>query len=119
VAGLLALITVLLLGFAPIAWVFSQSTESEVAMGVVHLGFWLVATVFGLRFLGAGFRRLNGRSSGVLRVWMLLYVVVGLQMTAALRPLIGTADSLLPAKKKFFLAHWMDCLDEKAPAVGR
>ena len=56
VAGLLALMTVLLIGFAPVAWVFSQSTSSLVAMGALHLAFWLVATVFGLRFLFAGFR---------------------------------------------------------------
>ncbi len=119
VSGLLALVTVLLLGFAPIAWVFSQSTESIIAVGVVHLGFWLIATMFGLRFLSAGFHRLNGRSSGVLRVWMVLYLIVGLQMSTALRPLIGTADTFLPQKKKFFLTHWMDCLDEKESGAHR
>ena len=119
VSGLLALVTVLLLGFAPIAWVFSQSTESVITMGVVHLGFWVTATIFGLRFLGAGFHRLNGRSSGVLRIWMILYLIVGLQMSTALRPLIGTADTFLPQKKKFFLTHWMDCLDEKESGAHR
>ena len=39
VAGLLLLMTVLLIGFAPVAWVFSQSTESLAAIGALHLAF--------------------------------------------------------------------------------
>jgi hypothetical protein len=31
-------------------------------------------------------------------------------MTAALRPIIGTADTFLPAEKQFFLSHWGDSL---------
>jgi hypothetical protein len=31
-------------------------------------------------------------------------------MTTALRPIIGKSDTFLPAEKKFFLAHWSDCL---------
>jgi hypothetical protein len=31
-------------------------------------------------------------------------------MTTALRPLIGSADSFLPATKQFFLQHWLECL---------
>src|SRR5215468_3394441 len=39
VAGLLMLMTILLIGFAPVAWLFSQSTESVIWMGVLHLTF--------------------------------------------------------------------------------
>lgn len=59
VSGLLALMTLLLIGFAPVAWIFSQSTESVVVMGALHLIFWVVATGFGLRFLQTGFNHLN------------------------------------------------------------
>src|SRR5262252_5784881 len=38
-AGLLMLMTILLIGFAPVAWLFSQSTESVVWMGVLHFVF--------------------------------------------------------------------------------
>ena len=51
VAGLLALMTILLVGFAPVAWVFSQSMESLPAMGSLHLAFWMVSVYFGLREL--------------------------------------------------------------------
>lgn len=110
VAGLLALMTVLLIGFAPVAWIFSQSTESVAAMGALHLVFWLIATGFGLRFLQTGFSHLNAKTTSGFKVWTLIFLLVMLQMTAALRPIVGTAPTLLPTEKKFFLSHWADCL---------
>jgi hypothetical protein len=111
VTGLLLLMTVLLIGFAPVAWLFSQSTESLILMGVLHLVFWLIATYFGLRFLNAGFVLRDDRSGGI-KVWMVIFVLVVVQMTTALRPLLGTADTVLPSEKKFFLAHWGECIKE-------
>ncbi|PYI86882.1 MAG: hypothetical protein DME26_08070 [Verrucomicrobia bacterium] len=110
VAGLLTLMTVLLISFAPVAWIFSQSTKSVVAMGALHLVFWFVATYFGVRFLNAGFAHHQDKSSGGLSVWVLIFVMVMLQMTTALRPIVGTADTLLPVEKKFFVTHWVDSL---------
>jgi hypothetical protein len=115
VAGLLALTTLLLIGFAPVAWVFSQSTKSVAAMGGLHLVFWLVATIFGVRFLSVGFRHFNASSQAGLRVWIVVFLLVAAQMTTALRPIIGTSDRFLPAAsdKQFFLTHWMNCLDQE------
>src|SRR6185503_1531455 len=87
VAGLLSLMTVLLIGFAPVAWVFSQSTDSVPAMGALHLVFWLISTYFGLRFLHNGFAHLSAQRSGGLQVWMIIFLLVALQMTTALRPI--------------------------------
>jgi hypothetical protein len=108
VAGLLLLMTLLLIGFAPVAWVFSQSTESIVAMGALHIVFWFIAAYFGLRFLTAGFRHLSAQSNAGLNVWVVLFVLVCLQMTTAVRPLVGKAETFLPKEKKFFVAHWID-----------
>jgi len=47
--------SILLIGFAPVACLFSQSTDSIIWMGVLHLMFWFIATMFGLKFLDAGF----------------------------------------------------------------
>ncbi len=110
VAGMLALMAVLLVSFGPVAWVFSQSTESVVAMGLLHLVFWLIAMLFGARFMHAGMARLGARSEGAFYFWLCLFVVVALQMTTALRPILGPADRFLPAEKKFFLQHWSDSL---------
>src|SRR6266571_7955389 len=98
VAGLLLLMNVLLIGFAPVAWVFSQSTGSIAAMGALHLAFWFIATYFGLRFLSAGFSAHEDRSGGGIKVWMIIFVLVMLQMTTAVRPLIGSADRFLPVE---------------------
>lgn len=114
VVGLPMLMTLLLIGFAPVAWLFSQSTESLVWMGALHLAFWLVATVFGLRFLNAGFAQSNARSNAGLNTWIIIFMLVMLQMSTALRPLIGRSDTFLPGneEKKFFLTHWGDCMDD-------
>jgi len=112
VAGLAMLMTILLIGFAPVAWVFSQSTESVVAMGALHLACLLVATYFGLRFLNAGFSAHEDRSGGGIKVWMVIFLLVMLQMTTALRPWVGKADTFLPVEKKFFVSHWLDCIKQ-------
>jgi hypothetical protein len=109
-SGLLMLMTILLIGFAPVAWIFSQSTESLAWMGMLHLIFWFIATIFGLRFLSAGFSHSNARSHAGLYTWVIIFLLVAVQMTTALRPIIGTSDTFLPKEKKFFLSHWADCL---------
>lgn len=110
VAGLAALISVLLAGFAPVTWIFSQSTESISATGALHIAFGLVASFFGLRFLKAAFGHFGARSRAGLGFWMVIFLLVGLQMTTALRPIVGQADTFFPTEKKFFIGHWADCL---------
>jgi hypothetical protein len=110
VAGLLALTSLLLIGFAPVVWVFSQSTESTGVMGSLHLVFWAMALYFGVRFLWIGFRCLEASLDTNLRLWMLIFVLVTLQMMTSLRPIIGSSSSFWPAEKKFFVAHWFDTL---------
>jgi hypothetical protein len=112
VAGLLGLTTILLIGFAPVAWVFSQSTSSVVVMGVLHLAFWFVATCFGWRFLRNGFAHLSAKSNGIMHIWFIIFVLVCVQMTTALRPIVGTSDTLLPKEKKFFAAHWLNVVEQ-------
>ena len=110
IAGLLLLMTILLVGFAPVAWLFSQSTESLVWMGALHLVFWLIASCFALRFLQAGFSHSRARSTAGLNAWVIIFMLVAVQMTAALRPILGKSETFLPTEKKLFLAHWGDCL---------
>jgi hypothetical protein len=109
-AGLLALTTILLIGFAPVAWVFSESTKSVPAIGALHLLFWAFATYFGLRFLQKGFAHLSACPGAGLRVWVLIFLLVALQMTTALRPIVGTSATFLPVEKKFFVNHWIESL---------
>jgi hypothetical protein len=119
VAGLLLLMTILLIGFAPVAWLFSQSTQSLAWMGFLHLLFWIISTVFGVRFLSTAFAHSNARSSAGLNTWVVIFVLVALQMSAALRPIIGRADTFLPEEKKFFVSHWFDCIDRSVSNQSR
>jgi hypothetical protein len=114
VAGLLMLMTLLLVGFAPVAWLFSQSTESLAWIGTLHLMFWFIGTCFGLRFLTKGFSHFQARSKAGLNTWIVIFVLVAIQMTTALRPIVGKADSFLPVNKEGFIKHWSECLNPGA-----
>ena len=115
VAGLLLLMTILLIGFAPVAWLFSTSTQSVNWMGALHLIFWFIATIFGLRFLSSAFAHSRARSAAGLNTWIAIFVLVVLQMTTALRPIVGKSPNFFPTEKKFFLTHWADCLSTETP----
>lgn len=115
VVGLLMLMNILLIGFAPVAWLFSESTSHVAWMGFLHLLFWGISTAFGLRFLQAGFAQAKARSNSGLNTWAIIFVLVVLQMTTALRPIVGpTQETFLPKEKVFFLTHWFKCLDAAA-----
>jgi hypothetical protein len=116
VAGVLfaavALSSLLLIGFAPVAWIFSQSTDSVAFMGALHLILWTIGISFGLRLIGAMGRLLSGHVHSHMKLWSLIFVLVCLQMTTTLRPIIGTSSHFLPGEKKFFLAHWFETVNK-------
>jgi hypothetical protein len=106
----LALTVALLVGFAPVAWVFSQSTQSPAFMATLHWIFWGIASFFGLRFLSIAFEAMNHRRVKVLQLWKVLFILVVLQMCTTLRPLVGPYDTPTLHSKKFFLQHWGETL---------
>lgn len=111
IAGVLltmvALIGLLLLGFAPVLWVFSASTSSLGFMGFLAVAFWLISLFFGTRLLLSLSGILGMQNRGYLVLWIAIFLVVTLQMSTSLRPIIGTAETLLPTEKRFFLEHWL------------
>lgn len=98
----------LLIGFAPVAWIFSQSTDSVAFMSALHIGLWAIGIAFGLRLIDAMSRLLSGSVRSHLKLWGCIFVVVCLQMMTTLRPIVGTSAHFLPGEKKFFLAHWIE-----------
>ena len=112
----LALTSLLLIGFAPVAWVFSQSTESVAFIGTLHLVFYLIALGFGLRLLRTFMDLMRVRDRVHLKVWSCIFVLVSLQMTTALRPIVGVSPQRLPTEKKFFLEYWFENITGKSPA---
>jgi hypothetical protein len=101
-----------------VAWIFSQSTESVVWMGMLHLIFWFVATLFGVRFLKSGFANAGAKSQAGTNVWIIVFMLVALQMTTALRPILGRSDTFFPTEKKFFIGHWLENVNEAAGGNG-
>ena len=117
VMGMLMLTTILLIGFAPVAWLFSQSTDSVNWMGTLHLIFWFIAAFFGLRFIDAAFSHSQAKSNAGFNTWVVIFMLVVVQMTTALRPIVGTSAEFFPKQKKFFLSYWGDCMKEGSEAT--
>jgi hypothetical protein len=99
----------LLCGLAPVAWVFSQSTNSVAFMGALYLVMYLVSSAFGLGLT----RRLlaqDGFRVGNYWLWQILFMVVVLQLSTSLRPIVGPFDGLATREKLFFAVHWLKSL---------
>ncbi|MFZ4395876.1 MAG: hypothetical protein ACOYOU_09660 [Kiritimatiellia bacterium] len=107
-AASLTLLVVLMAGFAPVAWIFTQSTHSAMFMGGMHLVLWLIACLFALRRLEGWLTALNDRSMQALPVWCIIFMVVCLQMTTTLRPLMGDFAGWDLADRDFFLHAWFN-----------
>lgn len=71
--GMIALTGVLLLGFAPISWVFSQSTDSMFFFAFLNLVFWAIGLFFGLGFL---YRFAGTKGDGHIVVWAFMFILV-------------------------------------------
>ena len=104
----LALVGILLVGFAPIIWVFSQSTDSLGFMGVLIVASWVISLGFAHGFLKKLLRRAGARSLQSLTLWSAIFLLVTLQMSTTLRPLIGQSPELLAQEKRFFITHWVE-----------
>src|ERR1051326_5912393 len=106
---------------APSLYIFTCLSGSQARLaemcGLFHgrlmpLICWVISVSFGPRFLLAGFSHPQARSSAGLNTWIIVFVLVVLQMTTALRPIVGTADTFLPEKKQFFIGHWAESLSQ-------
>ncbi len=111
--GALALTSLLLLGFAPVAFIFSFSVQSLTFMGAIHLAIWVTAIGFGIRYVTLGVNAKSGNSGGIMAAWSFVLILTVLQMSTTLRPILGSADTTLTAEKRFFLSHWMQTMPDE------
>jgi hypothetical protein len=74
-----------------------------------------------LRFLNTAFSYSQAKSSAGFNTWLVIFMLVVVQMTTALRPIVGHSDTFFPKDKKFFLSYWAECLglDKAPPEFGR
>ena len=109
--AMLALTGLLLLGFAPVAWVLSQSTLSVAFIGTMYLAIWSIATALRISSDQPCGPLPRTTPHGVhIGVWKFIFLLVALQMTTALRPIVGVSPHWLPSEKKFFLSYWSETL---------
>jgi hypothetical protein len=115
--GMLALAGLLLLGFAPALWIFTQATMSFGFMGFLALGAWLLALMFAFRFLLVALRAAGASQIPPLFVWFGIFVLVTLQLSTSLRPILGHSDKFFTTQKKFFLHHWAEMYGKELPPI--
>lgn len=108
---MIALVATLLLGFAPIIWLFSSSSESIIFFGFIASVLWLVSLSFSLRLLTQASKHFGSKHSAHLKLWFIIFSFVTLQVPVSIRPIIGEAPGLqLPTEKKFFLGYWLELM---------
>ncbi len=111
--GCLALTTLLMLSFAPVAWVFSESSSSAGFVGFMHWCLWLLSATFGLRLGRACLHALGARYPGSFIVWSIIFLLVTFQMATALRPWLEDSPAAFASEKMSFLSHWSKVLSEQ------
>ena len=105
----ISLLSLLLVGFAPVVWLFSTSSGSTLFFGFICTVLWLICLGFGFKLIGKASQHLGMTSSLHLKVWMAVFTLVTLQLPTTLRPIIGGSDNILNfSEKKFFLSHWLE-----------
>ena len=110
----LSITSLLLVGFAPVAWLFSTSSNSLIFFGFLSLAIWVICLIFGLRVLSRASKSMGGGKGGHIQIWACIFMLVTIQMTTALRPIIGPYDSFINlTEKKFFLVHWFEVMAEQ------
>ncbi len=105
-----ALSTILLIGFAPVAFVFTFSIQALPFMGLIHLLIWIVSLHFGLRYFKQGLMALGGKDPTTIKVWILIFLLTLMQMSTTLRPILGSSEQWLVPEKQFFITHWLEAL---------
>ena len=103
VASFCAIAGLILLALMPITWLFSVSSTSLGFVVAIHIFVWLTAMAFGHRVL----IRSAPAARGAIGLWLTLLLLVSLQMTTYLRPVLWrpAGGDLFELEKKSFFMH--------------
>jgi hypothetical protein len=109
----LAMVGLILVGLAPVAWLFAVSTKSLSFVTLLAFLIWLVAIGFAGRYVDKlGVHPLLQRQAGI-KLWFLILILVTLQMATCMRPMLTKPDARWwTGEKQFFLAHFASTLDK-------
>jgi len=110
----LAMVGLLLVGLAPVTWLFSVSTESLAFVVVLTLLIWLIALSFAARYAGKlKANPLFQRQAGI-KLWFFIFALVTLQMVTCMRPMLTKPEKgWWTGEKKFFLSHFGSAFEQK------
>jgi len=102
-AGFAGIAGLILIALMPVVWLFSVSTISLGFVVWLHIFAWLVALAFGRQFLVSAF----GSASRAAGLWLVLMLLVSLQMTTYLRPVLwrDAGQPLFAREKISFFSH--------------
>ena len=115
----MAITSLLLIGFSPVLWLFSSSSNSIGFFGFLSLAVWIICLFMGLKFLTKTGKAFGMEHTKHLYLWAGIFTLVTLQMPTTLRPIISEGPLLQLDKKKFFLQHWTDSLNESETKAHR
>jgi len=103
----LAMVGLILVGLAPVAWLFAVSTESMGFVVVLTLLIWLIALTFAGRYVGKLRANTLFRRQAGIKLWFFILMLVTLQMVTCMRPVLTKPENgWWTAEKRFFLSHF-------------
>ena len=112
-ASCLAMVGLILVGLAPVAWLFAVSTDNLSFVTLLAFLIWLVAIGLAGRYVDKlGAQPLLSRQAGI-KAWFLILILVTLQMTTCMRPLLSSPEQgWWTGGKQFFLAHFVSTFEK-------
>lgn len=106
-ASCLAMLGLILVGLAPVAWLFSVSTASVPFVTMLMVCIWGVAVSFAVRFIEKLQEHVLFRKAAGIKTWFFILVLVTLQMATCLRPMLAAPkNGWWTGGKLFFLSHF-------------
>ncbi|MCI0692091.1 actin-binding WH2 domain-containing protein [candidate division KSB1 bacterium] len=114
----IAVISVILLGFAPVTFFFMITTDHYLFFKILNVTIFSIAGVLGLTFFYQGMRFISqdnpegiGIRAHILKLWIILYGFVGSQLGWTLRPFFGAPDQPFQIFRKMGGNFYIDVLD--------
>ncbi|MBP7276008.1 MAG: hypothetical protein KBA51_07380, partial [Kiritimatiellae bacterium] len=104
----------LLVGLAPVAWLFAVSTQSLPFMVILALLIWMVALLFAARYVGKLRSHPLFHRQGGIKMWFVILIVVTLQMTTCMRPMMAKPEQgWWTGEKQSFLPHFGSTFEQQ------
>jgi hypothetical protein len=110
----LAMVGLLLVGLAPITWLFAVSTDSVPFIVVLTFFTWFIAILFSIRYVHKLKVNPIFQEQIGIKLWLMILTIVTLQMATCMRPMLEKPESgWWTGEKQFFLAHFVSSFDFK------